>query len=348
MAVSFGFRAGSLALGSGGGGSEPILITKNITSNETYNASDDNADGYSSVTVAVPIPEPVLMGKTITESGTYSASDDNADGYNEVIVNTSSPADLLALVQNASSISNGVYITDTVLKSEATSIRRHTFRELAIYDIDMENITSVSPYAFAFSNGIISNGRIRLPSCTTIGESAFEDYSRSGEAITTFELPLVTSIGNNAFKRAKLQVPLSLPECITVGDSSFREVPLTGLSLPKCQYIYNSGFRDVYFSSDISLPAIKTIGNYAFSHTQCTNFTIGPDCTSIGGDLFMSRNGVTNLYVLATTPPSLAWGFKSGGGGVQHIYVPEDSVDAYKAASTWSNYASVIEAIPEA
>lgn len=36
---------------SGGGGT---LITKSITANGTYNAEDDNADGYSSVTVAVP------------------------------------------------------------------------------------------------------------------------------------------------------------------------------------------------------------------------------------------------------------------------------------------------------
>ena len=39
--------------GSGGGGS-PTLITKSITANGTYNASDDNADGYSEVTVNVP------------------------------------------------------------------------------------------------------------------------------------------------------------------------------------------------------------------------------------------------------------------------------------------------------
>lgn len=34
-------------------GSTPTLITKNITQNGTYNASSDNADGYSSVTVNV-------------------------------------------------------------------------------------------------------------------------------------------------------------------------------------------------------------------------------------------------------------------------------------------------------
>lgn len=37
----------------GGGGSTPVLITKSITQNGTYNASSDNADGYSAVTVAV-------------------------------------------------------------------------------------------------------------------------------------------------------------------------------------------------------------------------------------------------------------------------------------------------------
>ena len=35
-----------------GGGGGSTLITKTITQNGTYNASDDNADGYSSVTVS--------------------------------------------------------------------------------------------------------------------------------------------------------------------------------------------------------------------------------------------------------------------------------------------------------
>lgn len=41
---------------SGGGGA--TLITKTITANGTYNASDDSADGYSQVTVAVPTNDP--------------------------------------------------------------------------------------------------------------------------------------------------------------------------------------------------------------------------------------------------------------------------------------------------
>jgi len=52
-----------------GGGS--TLITKTITENGTYNASSDNADGYSSVTVAVN-PKYVTGKFTFTESGANS------------------------------------------------------------------------------------------------------------------------------------------------------------------------------------------------------------------------------------------------------------------------------------
>ena len=36
-----------------GGGGSATLIEKSVTANGTYNASDDNADGYSKVTVNV-------------------------------------------------------------------------------------------------------------------------------------------------------------------------------------------------------------------------------------------------------------------------------------------------------
>lgn len=45
---------------------EPTLITKSITENGTYNASADNADGYSSVEVNVPLPENAYLLKSVT------------------------------------------------------------------------------------------------------------------------------------------------------------------------------------------------------------------------------------------------------------------------------------------
>ena len=66
-----------------GGGSN--LGTKNITANGTYQAQDDNLDGYSAVTVAVT---PTLQNKTITQNGTYTA-DSGYDGLGTVAVNVS-------------------------------------------------------------------------------------------------------------------------------------------------------------------------------------------------------------------------------------------------------------------
>lgn len=51
MAIYLGSNQVDFKGTASGGGS--TLTTKNITSNGTYNASSDNADGYSSVTVNV-------------------------------------------------------------------------------------------------------------------------------------------------------------------------------------------------------------------------------------------------------------------------------------------------------
>lgn len=72
----------------GGGAPEPTLIEKTITENGEYDPADDDADGYSSVSVDV---EPNLTTKSITANGTYTAATDDADGYSEVTVNVPAP-----------------------------------------------------------------------------------------------------------------------------------------------------------------------------------------------------------------------------------------------------------------
>ena len=54
--------------GSSGGGGSATLITKNITANGTYSAEDDDADGYSSVTVNVPSQASVTMNVQTEQS----------------------------------------------------------------------------------------------------------------------------------------------------------------------------------------------------------------------------------------------------------------------------------------
>lgn len=82
-----------------------------------------------------------------------------------------------------------------------------------------------------------------------------------------------------------------------------------------------------------------SIGGYAFRGTTLDFMRLGPNVATIG------TNALGTIKVLvceAITPPSL-----SSGMSVAGIYVPDSSVDAYKAASGWSNYANYIHPLSE-
>ena len=80
--------AALIALRKAGGGSS-TLITKTIEANGVYEASDDNADGYSQVTVDVS--EDTEYG-WFTDNGTYNPSD--GKGFYSVEVEVESTADI--------------------------------------------------------------------------------------------------------------------------------------------------------------------------------------------------------------------------------------------------------------
>lgn len=80
----------------GGGGSSPTLITKSITQNGTYSASDDSADGYSEVSVDVANSytaqdegKVVSSGQLVAQTSTTATANGtiNTTTNNEVVVN---------------------------------------------------------------------------------------------------------------------------------------------------------------------------------------------------------------------------------------------------------------------
>jgi hypothetical protein len=72
---------------SGGTPPQPyILIEKTVTENGTYDPADDDADGYSKVTVTVGNVIPL----TVTENGWYECWDYDCDGFCPVTVDVPS------------------------------------------------------------------------------------------------------------------------------------------------------------------------------------------------------------------------------------------------------------------
>lgn len=93
-------------------------------------------------------------------------------------------------------------------------------------------------------------------------------------------------------------------------------------------------------------PNITKIGNSAFWMCKglTGNLTIPSTVTSIGSNAFYSCSKLASITVLATSPPTLQSTSLNSTSCL--IYVPSESVETYKAASVWSNYADRIQAIP--
>ena len=99
--------------------------------------------------------------------------------------------------------------------------------------------------------------------------------------------------------------------------------------------------------ASVEIPSnITKISKEAFY--QCdgiTSVTIPNTVSELGGSVFKNCKNLTSVTVNAITPPTLgskAFDYTNNCP----IYVPEASVDAYKAARRWSDYASRIQPIP--
>ena len=110
--------------------------------------------------------------------------------------------------------------------------------------------------------------------------------------------------------------------------------------------------------SSITIPSTVTeIQNNAFA--GCTNLNsiiIPENVKTIGDNVFKSCDNLNSIICKATTPPALEYVpnyyyFSSevilGWPGNGTIYVPITSIDIYKTANGWKEYADRIQAIPE-
>ena len=95
------------------------------------------------------------------------------------------------------------------------------------------------------------------------------------------------------------------------------------------------------------LDGITVINTNAFSsRTSLSSITIPNGVISMGQEAFRYCTSLTSVTVKSATPPTLGFGVFYNGSSNLVIYVPAESVDAYKSASGWSTYADRIQAIP--
>lgn len=170
---------------SGGGGGSATLIEKSITENGEYNASDDNADGYSKVTVDVPntytaqdegkvVDNGVLVAQTamsseVTENGTVDTT-----LYNSVTVNVPSGGVEFKNIPTNFDLKTNIDNLDVVVPYGCTSIANSAFVNCkGLTSIEIPNsVTSIELSAFSNCTGLTS---IEIPhSVTSMGSPVFD------------------------------------------------------------------------------------------------------------------------------------------------------------------------------
>ena len=108
-------------------------------------------------------------------------------------------------------------------------------------------------------------------------------------------------------------------------------------------FIDSYQFAYCYSLSEISIPAsVTSIGQCAFQNcTSLVEVTIPADVTSIGDNAF-SSSGLTKVTSLMQTPCEINSGVFEGIGYCAALFVPEESIDAYKIADHWKNFSQII------
>ena len=237
----------------------------------------------------------------------------------------------------------------------------------SLTSIEIPNsVTSIGDYAFSYCSSLTSITFGDNPQLTSIGNSAFSVCS----SLTSIEIPnSVTSIGNSAFASCESLTSIEIPNSVTsIGDGAFLhcesltsiEIPNSVTSIGDWAFYYCSSLTSIeipnsvtfigeeafyYCSSLTSItfgdnPQLTSIGERAFYYCESlTSIEIPNSVTSIGDYAFYDCDGLEVIKCYAEDVP------ETGGYSVfsncpldMIIYVPEVSLEDYKATYPWNKF----------
>jgi len=244
---------------------------------------------------------------------------------------------------------------------DITSIGDSAFYGSPISAIAMpHSVTSIGNLAFC---GCTASFLDIPKSVTSIGHNAF-----SGCFLRKVTIPDgVTNINSETFFKCYYLRSITISNGVTnIGQSAFDYcISLTSVTLPNSvRYIEDGAFaacsslKSVEFSD-----SLKSIGYLAFYACKLESITIPEGVTSIGGsafegccslkqisipkslknigkEAFYYCTAIRTITCLATTPPKCGDNCFILYGPT--VYVPNESIDAYKNAATWDMFSYIL------
>ena len=269
-------------------------------------------------------------------------------------------------------------LTSVTIPDSVTTIEAYTFYECSsIVNMTIpDSVTTIGEDAF---NNCSSLTSVTIPdSVTTIGDGAFMYCS----SLTSVTIPdNVTIIGGYAFARCSnlrefnSKFATEDGRCLIVNGAlnSFAPAGLTEYTLPNSVTSIGAwAFCDCGNLISITIPdSVTAIGWHAFDCCgslisitipdsvttidvnafylcySLTSVTIPDSVTTIGFGAFAWCSSLTSVYCKAVIPPTVDifdgyWAAFNNNAPDRKIYVPIESVEVYKSALGWSDYADAI------
>ena len=185
-----------------------------------------------------------------------------------------------------------------------------------------DRITTVGACAFLGCQALTA---IDLPNVAQVKRNAFDACAH----LQTISLPKVTELGKDVFSSSAIQ-QADFPLVTTIGDGCFRMAKsLTSANLPLVTALPADAFRN---------SSIQTADFGAVTNINRTAFT---DCTSLETLIIRTPS------VCVISDISVALRGSKIAAGTGYIYVPDNLVESYKAATNWVALANQIKSISE-
>ena len=234
-------------------------------------------------------------------------------------------------------------------------------RSMALTSLDLPLCTSIGDGVFSGCSSMALTS-LDLPQCTSIGNECFANTKGIGK-LNWGEL--AKNVVNEGFRYIKgIGIPIvNIPNITAWFESTFgyvnaspaiyshnlcqNDVPMPDVVIPEgCTKVGQKSLCYLHLNS-LSIPeTVTSIGDYNQYALTLPVFDIPSSVTEIGqyvigGNYDSNVKNVPIVICRATTPPRLGT-VKANNGAHQAIYVPDESVEAYKTATNWNAFADII------